>query len=240
MAVSAADWGPRGVGVSTTSRVRPEQVGGHDAGGAGADVDAQCQEGFVVDLDGHPRPSDRSRHRQVGALAEHSRVEQRGDLTVHRGDAELGDLGDDVARNRATQPCGTEHRRGGRLRDAQRRRDDVVQKGLRVPPAPGGGRGRAFCRRGARTLGEGGGGGSERLVRHVIVLREVGQGVGASPGDSAGRISPGSVRRGRVRNNNTHAARQRELPDYPGTRGQLSTASGARATPRAGRLVLRA
>ena len=27
-------------------------------------------------------------HRQVGALAQHSGVQQRGDLTVHRGDAE--------------------------------------------------------------------------------------------------------------------------------------------------------
>ena len=50
-----------------------EQVGGHDAGGAGADVDAQRQERFVVDLDGDARAADRSRHRQVGALAQHAR-----------------------------------------------------------------------------------------------------------------------------------------------------------------------
>ena len=48
----------------------PEQVGGHDAGGAGADVDAQRQERLVVDLDRAPaacRSHRRPRGRRVRA-----------------------------------------------------------------------------------------------------------------------------------------------------------------------------
>ena len=103
-----------------------EQVGRHDAGGAGADVDAEGEERLVVDLDRHPRPADGAGDGQVGPLAQHAGVEQGGDLAVHRGDAQAGGLGDDVAGDGAAQSGRAEHRGRGRFGDAQRRGDDVV------------------------------------------------------------------------------------------------------------------
>ena len=103
-----------------------EQVGGHDAGGARADVDAEREERFVVDLDRHPGPADGTGHREVGAFAQHTGVQQGGDLAVHRRDAQLGDL---AMTSRAIGPRdagGAEHRRGRGVGDAQRGRDDVV------------------------------------------------------------------------------------------------------------------
>ena len=152
-----------------------EQVGRHDAGGAGADVDAEGQERLVVDLDRHPRAADGAGDGQVGALPQHPGVEQGGDLAVHRGDAQAGGLGDDVAGDRAAQPGGAEHRRGGRLGDAQRGGDDVVageQRALGV---------------GGRRWRLGG------LVRMAVVVltgcpsSKSAGGVWATPGDSAGR-----------------------------------------------------
>ena len=63
-------------------------------------MDAQRQIGLVIDLDRDARPPDGAGDGQVGAFAQDTRVQQRGDLTVDRGDAELGDLGDDVTRDR--------------------------------------------------------------------------------------------------------------------------------------------
>ena len=104
-----------------------EQVGGHDAGGAGTDVDAEREERLVVDLDRHPRPADRTGDGEVGAFAQHPGVQQGGDLPVHRGDAQLGDLGDDVTGDRTAQPRRSEHRGRGSVGDPQRRGDDVVR-----------------------------------------------------------------------------------------------------------------
>ena len=111
-----------------------EQVGGDDAGGPGADVDAERQERLVVDLDGDARPPDRAGDGEVGAFAQDTRVQQGGDLAVDRGDAQLGDLGDHVTRDRAALADRGEDRRGGGVGDPQRRRDDVVagQQGARV------------------------------------------------------------------------------------------------------------
>ena len=105
-----------------------EQVGGHDAGGARADVDAERQERLVVDLDRHAGPADGAGDREVGALAQDPRVQQRSDLAVHRRDAELGDLRDDVTGDRAAQARRAEHRGGRRVGDLQRRRDDAVPR----------------------------------------------------------------------------------------------------------------
>ena len=63
-------------------------------------MDAQRQIGLVIDLDRDPRPPDGAGDGQVGAFTQDTRIQQRGDLTVDRGDAELGDLGDDVTRDR--------------------------------------------------------------------------------------------------------------------------------------------
>jgi hypothetical protein len=103
-----------------------EQIGGHDAGRARTDVDAQGQVGLVVDLDRDARAPDGSGDRQICAFPQHTCVKQRRDLTVDRRDAELGYLGDDVTRNRTAQPGGAEHgpRRG--LGYPQGRRNDVV------------------------------------------------------------------------------------------------------------------
>ncbi len=93
----------------------------------------------MVDLDRHARPADGAGDGQVGAFAQHTRVEQRGDLTVHRRDAELGDLGDDVTRDRTAQPGGAEHRGGRGVGHPQRRRDDVVARQQRALGVSGGG-----------------------------------------------------------------------------------------------------
>ena len=87
-----------------------EQVGGHDAGGPGADVDAQRQERLVVDLDGHPGTPDRAGNGQVGAFPQDSGLQKGDDLAVYRRNRQRGDLGDDVAADRAAQPHGPEHR----------------------------------------------------------------------------------------------------------------------------------
>ena len=96
-----------------------EQVGGHDAGGARADVDAQCQIRLVIDLDRHARPADGAGDSEVGAFPQHTGVEQRRDLAVDRGDAESGDLRDDVTRDRAAQSGGAEYGTRGGLCDPQ-------------------------------------------------------------------------------------------------------------------------
>jgi hypothetical protein len=91
-------------------------------------VDAQRQIGLVVDLDGDARPPDGSGDGQVGAFAQDTRVQQRGDLTVHRRDAQRSDLGDDVTRDRTAEPGGAEHGPGRGVGHPQRRRDDVVTR----------------------------------------------------------------------------------------------------------------
>jgi len=65
---------------------------------------------FVVDLDGHPGTPDRAGDRQVGAFPQDTRVQEGDDLAIYRRNAERGDLGDDVAADRAAQPHGTKHR----------------------------------------------------------------------------------------------------------------------------------
>ena len=90
----------RGRGLDRVQRAA-EQVGGHDAGGPCADVDAQRHERFVVDLDGHSRASDGPGDGEVGALTQQPGLEQGDDLTVHRRDAQLCDAGDDVTSDRA-------------------------------------------------------------------------------------------------------------------------------------------
>ena len=92
----------------------------------------------MVDLDRDARPADGAGDRQVGAFAQHACVEQRGDLTVDRRDAELGDLGDDVTRDRTAQPGGAEHGRRRGLGHPQRRRDDVVAGQQRALGVSGG------------------------------------------------------------------------------------------------------
>jgi hypothetical protein len=71
-------------------------------------------------------PTDRAGHGQIGAFAQDARVQQRGDLAVHRRDAQLGGFGDHVSGDRSAGPHGTEHRSPGGVGDAQRRGDDVV------------------------------------------------------------------------------------------------------------------
>jgi hypothetical protein len=103
-----------------------EQIGGHDAGRARADVQAQRQVGLVIDLDGHSRPADGAGDGQIGPFPQHAGVEQRRDLTVDRRDAELGDLGYDVTRDRTAQSGGAEHGSRGGLGHPQRGRYDMV------------------------------------------------------------------------------------------------------------------
>jgi hypothetical protein len=164
----------------------PEEVGRHDAGGAGTDVDSERQERLVVDPDGHARPADRTGDGEVGPFTQNTGIEQRGDLTVHRGDAQLGDLGDDVTRDRTAQARGTEHRGGRPVSDPQRRRDDVVpgeQRALGVSgrglaESCGGAHGDVLCR--SRRVGPG----------HTPRLR-------GGPSNSTQTANyPGSVRRG--------------------------------------------
>ncbi len=90
-----------------------EQIGRHDAGGSRADVQAEGEVRLVVDLDGHPRPTDRTGHGEIGAFPQNTGPEQGGDLTIHGGDAEPGGLGDDVAGDGAAQAGRTEDRRCG-------------------------------------------------------------------------------------------------------------------------------
>jgi len=102
-----------------------EQVGGHDAGGARTDVDAQRHERLVVDLHRHARAADRAGDGQVGALPQQAGFQQGDDLTVDRRDAQRGDAGDDVTTDRSAQPDGPKD--GGRrgVGDVQRRRHDL-------------------------------------------------------------------------------------------------------------------
>ena len=65
-----------------------EQIGGHDAGGPRADMNAQRHEWFVVDLHRHAGATNSPRNCQICALAQQTRVEQRDDLAVHRCDAQ--------------------------------------------------------------------------------------------------------------------------------------------------------
>ncbi len=106
-----------------------EQVGGHDAGGPGADMDAQRQKRLVVDLDGHPGTPDRAGDGQVGAFPQDSGVQEGDDLAVYRRNRQRGGLGDDVAADRAAQPNGPEHRRRGGVRELERGRDHAVTSG---------------------------------------------------------------------------------------------------------------
>ena len=80
----------------------------------------------MVDLHRNPGPADGSGHREIGALPQHSSLQQGCDLPVHRCDGQAGGLGDDVTGHRAAQPGRTEHRTGGDVGDPQRRGDDVV------------------------------------------------------------------------------------------------------------------
>ena len=89
-------------------------------------MDTQRQKRLVVDLDRHAGPADGTGDREVGALAQDASIQQRGDLAVHRRNAELGDLGDDVAGDRAAKASGAEYRGGRGVGDLERRCDDVV------------------------------------------------------------------------------------------------------------------
>ena len=114
-----------------------EQVGGHDAGGTRADVDAKGQERLVVDLDGDAWPADGAGHREIGPLTQHARVEQRGDLAVHRGNGQPGDS-TRWCRGRSARAGG---RRRRRIRPRLRRRAATAPRrdGERVAAAwPGG------------------------------------------------------------------------------------------------------
>ncbi|SHW48428.1 Uncharacterised protein [Mycobacteroides abscessus subsp. abscessus] len=134
-----------------------EEVGRDDRGGPGADVQAQGEERFVVDLDRDTRPADGAGDGEVGPLTQHPGVQQGGDLPVHRGDAEPGGLRDHVPGDGAAQPRRTEDRAGGGVGDPQRRRDDVV-------PSQEGALG--VCGRADAGGGRNGGNGS----RHLGVL----------------------------------------------------------------------
>lgn len=79
----------------------------------------------MIVLDRYTRTPDDARHREVGAFAQDVGLQQRGHLAVHRGDAELGGLGDGVASHRPAQAHGTEHRCGGRFGHLERRDDDL-------------------------------------------------------------------------------------------------------------------
>ena len=164
-----------------------EEVGGHDAGGAGADVDAEGEERFVVDLDRDPRPADGAGEGEIGAFPQDAGVEQGGDLAVDRRDAQTGGLGDHVTSDRAALSRCAEDRRSGCIGDAQRRGHDAVAGQQRTL---GVGRGDDCC------------GGA-----HGDVLRRC-RLVGSGPHLATQRdgIRPGSVRGGGMRNdNNTHA-----------------------------------
>ncbi len=217
-AASAAACAPRGVGVSTTSRVRPNRsVATMLVVRAPMWMPSVRNGSWLTSTGTRGRPiapetarSARSRSTPASSRA----VTWRFTVAMLRP----GDLRDDVAGDRAAQPGGAEHRCRGGVGDAQRGRDDVVA-GLRVAPA-------------AVAAGAGGCD-AERDAEAVLGRKSVRTGVssGKSVGGSGPHlatqqdgISPGSVRRGGVRNNNTHAARQRGLPDHSGTRGQLSTA----------------
>ena len=148
-----------------------EQVGGHDARGARADMDAQGEERLVVDLDGHAGPADRPGDGEVGAFAQDPGVQQGGDLTVDRRDGQLGDLSDHVAGDRATLAHRGEDRGARGVGDAQRRRDDVVAGPQRVRSSADGA---------GRAMGRKGGGSHGRCPSRV------GAGPEATPGDLSG------------------------------------------------------
>ena len=82
-------------------------------------MDTERQERLVVDLDRHAGPPDGARDGEVGTLTQDPRLQQRRDLAIDGRDAELGDLGDDVTRDRAAHARGAEHRGGRRVGNLQ-------------------------------------------------------------------------------------------------------------------------
>ncbi|SHV23887.1 Uncharacterised protein [Mycobacteroides abscessus subsp. abscessus] len=103
-----------------------EQIGCHDAGGTGSDVDTQGQERLVVELHGHPGTPDGTRDRQIGAFAQQPGVEQGRHLSVDGSNGKACDLGDRVSGDRSTHTCGTEDGRGGAIADVEGGRVDLV------------------------------------------------------------------------------------------------------------------
>ena len=95
-----------------------EQVAGHDAGCAGADVQAEGQVRLVVDLDRNARRPIAPGTARSGTLAQQFRIQQGADLAVDRGDRQPGVCCDGVAGHGPALADGGEHRRGRSLRHA--------------------------------------------------------------------------------------------------------------------------
>ena len=126
----------------------PEQVGGHDAGGPGADVDAEGQEGLVVDLNRDPWPPDRTGGGEIRALPQQLRLEQGTDMSIDRSDGQPAQFGDHVAGHRPALTHRVENQGGRGIGKTQRRGNDVGAGSTRMRPDAGGARGDDACSHG--------------------------------------------------------------------------------------------
>ena len=181
---------PRGVGVSTTSSVRPNRSVATMLVVRAPMWMPRVRNGSWFTSTGTRGRPMAPRDGEVCAFAQHTGLEQGGDLTVHRGDAQPGGVRDDVSGDRPAHPRGTENRGGRGFGDAQRGRDDVVPgKHARLACCGAGsdGGGGVWCARGCPLVKSAGG-----CVPHLATQQDSGS-------------CPGSVRRGEMRDNNTHA-----------------------------------